>query len=257
MTMICKICSHTKRLKIDRDIVQGGNLTKIAKKYGVPYHSLYSHSKEHLSRQLVQAWEKKDLAESMNLMHRIDQIIIRADDIFQRNYDKEKDALALKALGEQRATIDLLGKISAYLHEIRAMELQSQQGDYESRLRTEEKEWTTKVFDRLSEAEVDIYIKLVLKIHGDIDDDIAVYGKPSWEKKPVLIYEEWQPSNPYQPEPDDDELDMAEPEEREPAPVKTKRVRKRRTKSPKKKHRVQPAEPVKLQPYSPRPKRVC
>ncbi len=68
MTQVCQICSHSKRLELDRSIVQGGNLSKIAKKFDVPYQSLYRHTQEHVSRQLAQAWAKKELMASMDIL---------------------------------------------------------------------------------------------------------------------------------------------------------------------------------------------
>ena len=61
MPMACKVCNHPQRLKIDREIVQGKSLAGISKRYGVPWNSLDSHKSNHLSRQLVQAYEKKEL----------------------------------------------------------------------------------------------------------------------------------------------------------------------------------------------------
>jgi len=83
--MTCKICSNPKRLQIDREIVSGGNLSSIAKKYSIPYNSLYNHAQSHISRQLVQAYRKKELEHNMDLLQRIDQIVARAEDIFHRN----------------------------------------------------------------------------------------------------------------------------------------------------------------------------
>lgn len=124
MAMSCTICSNLNRLSIDRDIVQGGNLTSIAKKYDVSYGSLYGHSQNHISRQLAKAWADKDMTESLDMLGRIDQIISRAEKIFRRNYEQGKDLIALKAIGEQRQTLELLAKISYSLHQAKLTELE-------------------------------------------------------------------------------------------------------------------------------------
>jgi len=124
MTQTCQICTHPKRLEIDREIVSGANLSKLAQFFSVKYHSLYAHAREHVSRQLSQAMEKKNTEEAFNLLERIDQIVGRTENIFLRNYEKGKDTIALKALSEQRSTFDLLAKISYSLHQAKLAEIE-------------------------------------------------------------------------------------------------------------------------------------
>lgn len=234
MTMVCKICSHPKRLEIDREIVQGGNLSKIARKYGLPYNSLYNHSQNHLSRQLVQAYEKKELAESLNLLNRIEDMLNKAEEIFNRNYEAKKDLTALKALGEQRNTIELLAKIAAYLHETRALELQSKQEDYETRREREEQEFVSKALDRLNPSEADIWEKLIEKIHGLTDEEIIPFEEKRWT--------EGEPS-----ETQEEDLTQKEDNktEAEPDPVEEKQTER--------KSFVRTIPPKKIEPYSTSP----
>lgn len=124
MTMICKICTHPNKLEIDRAIVKGGALAAIVKNFGVPYNSLYNHARNHLSRQLGQAYNKLQLQEDFNLLQRVDQILTRAEDIFKRNYRKGKDTVALKALDSQKGTIELLAKISYSFHQAKLAEIE-------------------------------------------------------------------------------------------------------------------------------------
>lgn len=125
--MMCKICSDTRRLEVDREIIQGGNIARIAKKFDLPYNSLYNHAQNHISRQLAQAWDKKQMEQDFDLLGRIDQIILRAENIFKRNYAKGHDATALKALDSQRNTIELLAKISYSLHQSKLAEIELMQ----------------------------------------------------------------------------------------------------------------------------------
>lgn len=108
----CSICTHPKRLSIDQEIVSGRSLRSIAAMFNVSYDSLYRHAKDHLTRQLTKAWEIKSMNEDNKLLQKIDSIIERAEDIFQRNYEAGKDLTALKSLTEIRGTIELLSKIS-------------------------------------------------------------------------------------------------------------------------------------------------
>ena len=70
-------CSHPRRLEIDRELVQGKSPSKIARNYGVNSQAVWRHAHNHLSRQLVQAYDKKELAESMDLLSRIEDILSR------------------------------------------------------------------------------------------------------------------------------------------------------------------------------------
>lgn len=135
--MKCLICSDSRRLEIDREIVSSGNIAKIAKQFGVSYSSLYAHSLSHVTRQLATALEKRDTEESFNLLGRIDTIIQRAESIFHRNFEKGSDVTALKALDSQRSTIELLAKISYSLHQAKLAEMEmlnhNSDGDHEER----------------------------------------------------------------------------------------------------------------------------
>src|SRR5512133_2037616 len=120
----CSICTDPQRLEIDRAIVNGGSLASIAKKFEVSYSTLNRHAAEHISRQLAKAWEKRELADSHDLLNKIDNMISKAEDIFNRNYRAKRDVTALKALDSQRNTIDLLARISYNLHQARLAELE-------------------------------------------------------------------------------------------------------------------------------------
>ncbi len=193
MSQACSICNHPKRLSIDREIVEGKSHTGISRKYGVSDQSISSHAQNHLSRQLVQAWQKKELTESMNLLSRIEDVLSKAENIFNRNYLLKKDDLALRALSEQRSTIELLCKVAAYLHEARASELQSRHEDYESRRKEEEQERIGQALDRLNPREADLWEKLIAKING-ADLDILPYYETkfpkltTYEPKPLCDY---------------------------------------------------------------------
>jgi hypothetical protein len=124
MANICKICNNSKRIEIDREIVTGKAIAVIAKEFNVSYPSLYSHSINHVTRQLAQAWDKIQLQQNFDMLGRIDKIMIRCEDIFTRNYNAGKDGMALKAVAEERSTIELIAKISYNLHQAKIAELE-------------------------------------------------------------------------------------------------------------------------------------
>jgi len=224
MGMTCTICNNPRRVEIDRELVQGKSISAIGREFGVSLESLSGHRDSHLSRQLVQAYDKKQFTESMDLLTRIEDILSKAKNIFDRNYAIKRDGLALKALSEQRATIELLAKIAAFLHESRAMELQRQEGSYEFRRKQEEQERVKQALERLNDAEQDLWVALIEKIEGVRDDDIIPYYETKWPTKfrPAL-YDE-----PVRDEP----IPESEPIKRTRYPLS-----------------VQPIEPTPLEPY--------
>ena len=182
MTQSCKVCNHPKRLLIDRELVAGANVSRLARKYDVPYHSMFGHNRDHLSRQLVQAYERKRQAEDFNLLERIEQILSRCEKIFRRNYAKNSvsgDNLALKSISEQRQTFELLAKIAAHLHEVRSMELQMAQSTTDNSIAEREQEFAVKVCNNLNDAEQDMLMDLLSKVEGETDDVIIPDTQPT------------------------------------------------------------------------------
>lgn len=182
MPRSCQVCNHPKRLQIDREIIDGKSKSGIASGYGVPAHSLSYHAEHHLSRQLTQAYEKKGLAESMDLLSRIDKILSRAEKIFTRNYEKNNmggDTLALKALGEQRSTIELLAKISAYLHQARLAELENNQNHFQQ----EQQALRQEGMARLSFDELEVLLYLQRRMQGEEVPDADI--PPMFRTAPV------------------------------------------------------------------------
>jgi hypothetical protein len=175
-------------LEIDREIIQARSFEAISRQFGVSSAAVSHHSHEHLSRQLVQAYQQRELSESMNLLGRIDKILLHAEEIFDRNFKARRDHVALKALGEQRQTIDMLARISMYLHEARAAELQSIHQDQEAQRKTEIEGITRLMLDRLNSAELDIFEKLSEKVQGLRDDDVIPYENPFADLIPVNAF---------------------------------------------------------------------
>jgi hypothetical protein len=181
MTNVCAICSHKRRLEIDREIVQGKNLSKIARDYDVSYDSVFNHSKVHISRQLAKALEQKMQIEGNNLMETIQSILDRAEDIFQRNYDAGKDLTALKAIDSIRNTIQLLNNISAQLHAAKMAELQLEKENLGDNKQKESEQYM-KLIKILSFDELLVYQRLIDKIGNQTTDKIILNSKVIEEK---------------------------------------------------------------------------
>jgi len=115
------------RLEIDRELAQGKSKTEIAQKFDVPYHSVDYHARHHLSRQLLQSYERKGRLVSDELVSQFEDLFVKAREMHERSLARDSvsgDALALRALGEQRAILDTMCRILALLVETKAMEQQ-------------------------------------------------------------------------------------------------------------------------------------
>lgn len=170
MGMACTVCNHEKRVEIDRSIISGQSHTKIAKEYGLNSQAIRHHAAEHLTRQLVTAMEKKEALESHNLISKIDDILAKAKLIFERNYARKKDAIALKALDSQRNTLELLSKIAFALHQARANELEMERIRNQEKEDTDVKNCLSEFMGRLNDDEQQLFTLLVSKASGEIDE---------------------------------------------------------------------------------------
>ena len=163
MPQRCKVCDNPERLNIDRAIISGKSLKEISREFNIGYDSLYRHSQDHLSRQLSKAYELKQMGENNELLEKIESIISRAEDIFRRNYEANKDLTALKSLAEIRSTIELLHKISYQSHQARLAELEL------ARLQKKDEENTNKwdylnSLSNLNDSELNLFAQLMRKL---------------------------------------------------------------------------------------------
>ena len=185
MGMACTVCNHEKRVEIDRSIISGQSHTKIAKEYGLNSQAIRHHAAEHLTRQLVTAMEKKEALESHNLISKIDDILAKAKLIFERNYARKKDAIALKALDSQRNTLELLSKIAFALHQARANELEMERIRNQEKEDTDVKNCLSEFMGRLNDDEQQLFTLLVSKASGEIDEIVLPEKFTFSEFKPV------------------------------------------------------------------------
>jgi len=176
MPQICLICSNPDRYQIDREIIENGNLSEISKKFNVSYNSLYSHAQNHVSKKLAKVFEKQDSIRSTNLMSKIDDMISKAEDIFQRNYDSQKDLTALKALDSLKNSFQLLLNISSQLHAQRTLELQilRERSGETNQAKNEE---FAQAIKNLSFEELEVLNRLINKANHNNTDIIVKNGR--------------------------------------------------------------------------------
>jgi transposase-like protein len=122
MTMVCKICSDSRRLEIDREIVRAGNISKIAKKFGVSYGSLYAHSKKCVTRQLMKSEEMRQMLTAQSLFDEISFLVEKSKDILERDDINNDHMVSLKAISELRANYEFLTRLAMQSKEVMADE---------------------------------------------------------------------------------------------------------------------------------------
>jgi transposase-like protein len=161
----CTICNHDKKLQIDRALVEGKSTAKIAREYGVSENSLHNHKHNHLSHQLVTAYQQKEVVTGNELLQKIDDLVDKSAQIFRRNFDKKRDVVALQALSQQRSTFELLAKIQVEMHKAKIMEAEQRQQidvmDCEAQVQ--------KRIARLSDDEQKVYFLLLQKMQRQYD----------------------------------------------------------------------------------------
>jgi len=159
----CQVCNHPQKLEMEREYVQGVSQTEIAKKYGCSGQSVHNHMHNHLSRQLVQAWERKFGFEYEGILESIEELITRTKHILRQAERDKKNTLALKAIKEARSGYELLQRIAFNLHEARCRELETEhlRQDFESsqKLITDEQQ-----FSVLTDEELKFLIRVSKKL---------------------------------------------------------------------------------------------
>jgi hypothetical protein len=155
--------------------MQGHSYTKIAKKYDLDHQAVRNHHLNHLSRQLVQAWERKQDAESRDLLGEIDFLVIRTKGILDKAEKQGKLKTALAGIRELRGSYELMSRIAFSLHQakekdIELARIESGEADYQ-----QEQEFIEKL-KILSQPELKLYAALLEKIHSQ-DVDMRPIGK--------------------------------------------------------------------------------
>lgn len=190
MTMTCKTCTHNSRLEIDRAIAKGGNLAEIARQYNLSYSSVWSHSRNHLSRQLAESIARREVLVSVNILEEIESLIQRSKDVLDRAESEGKLQTALKGIGECRQGYELLARIAFSLHQCRLAELELER----ERSGEAERERQALARDRLailSDAELDLLEELMLKVERQ-DKSMEIAPDPERWVTPPDLYDDEQ-----------------------------------------------------------------
>lgn len=126
MPRVCAICSHKRRLEIDRAVVQGRAISKIALEFGVPEWSVRAHAENHLSRQLLKADEIRSALDSQSLAREMTDLVDRTKRILDSSEADGQRAVSLAAIRELRASYEFMVKLSMTLHQMRQEQQQQE-----------------------------------------------------------------------------------------------------------------------------------
>jgi hypothetical protein len=151
--------------RINELLVKHTSIAKIAQEYNLGYDALYRHSCSHVPKKLMKVFEKQELAETFDLMGKLDFLIKETEDIYNVARQGGKDLLALKSLDSLRNHYQLLINISAQLHAQKVLELEMlklQHAETQDHMDEEAAEQLKRLtFDELKE-----YYRLVNKMCG-------------------------------------------------------------------------------------------
>ena len=111
MTMKCQCCSHKNAKSINKAIVSGQTLSKIAKEYRVSYNSIYYHSQNHLSVALLKSHKTREFMHSNDLMAEIKSLYERSLIILNKAENSNKLATAVGAIAQVRGNLEFVVKL--------------------------------------------------------------------------------------------------------------------------------------------------
>ena len=190
MGQSCQVCIHIAVKKINEELVSGQSVPKLSRKYNLSLNSLYAHRDNHLPRQLVTGYQIKQTNHAVQMRDKIDQIIDKAEDIFERNYQKKRDGMALKALDSQRQTFELLLKISQFLLEAEQVSSSQNEEDIIRKYKEEQQQDIDEKISIFTEQEKHLLMMLNVKMvtgdkHLDVLKSISHLTNPVEYEKPV------------------------------------------------------------------------
>ena len=169
----CQICLHPNCKDIDRQIVTGANLTKLARDYDLSYDSMYRHSKLHVSRQMAKAGEIKAQNHGLDVLNELQTLMERTQEILDVAQKKKQNALALSAIRELRGHLTLISQIQAFLIKEgnRGAGLTDEEIHQKER-EDEMAEITKHNWEGLAEEEKGAYNNVCLKLMGSIKERV-------------------------------------------------------------------------------------
>lgn len=113
----CSVCRHPERDTLERELIAGLTLRDAADKYALGKDALGRHKRNHLSKALKAVQERREMAGAQKAVDRAEELYVKASAILEGAEQEGQGALALSAIKELRATVELLAKLTGELDE--------------------------------------------------------------------------------------------------------------------------------------------
>ncbi|MCK4346958.1 MAG: hypothetical protein KAX05_16870 [Bacteroidales bacterium] len=149
---------------MEKKYLQGIPISKIAKEYGVAYHSLYEHCQSHISRQLIQSCKKQDAIQSMDLMGEFARLIADIKNMIDQFKDKKQHGLTLKAVDTLIRLYSTMAQFASVFYQVQADDHANNRAVIEQEIKEQQQEEIGQYLDNLNEIERAIYVQLNLKM---------------------------------------------------------------------------------------------
>jgi hypothetical protein len=108
----CCICNHPQHLEIDKALLGPETRREIAERFGVAQHNLTNHEHNgHLAKRIARVAQVKEVAEVLSLVQHLDRLLGDALDILESSKSVGEHELALRAIREARATLEVKGEV--------------------------------------------------------------------------------------------------------------------------------------------------
>ena len=115
MARKCSICEHPKRAEIEKAMLDGASLGEIAKRFGTTKSSLHRHRKDHVTANLAQAKQAREVANAETVLDYSATLRDKAMSILETAETAKDWPLALRAIRECKGVLKLLAEVSGEL----------------------------------------------------------------------------------------------------------------------------------------------
>jgi hypothetical protein len=114
MAQSCSICTHSERAAIDAALLESRSYRDVAGQYNVSKSALERH-RAHIVPALARAQEAREVADADTLLDQVKTLQSEAKGILEKAKNTGDLKTALSAIGQARACLELLAKLTGEL----------------------------------------------------------------------------------------------------------------------------------------------
>jgi len=152
--------------------MQGKSMASIARKYNVTYESVSNHMKNHVSRQMVQAFRKKQSMESMDMMNEFTTLIQDIKDQIEEFKTDRKHGLTLKATDTLIKLYQVMCNFASVYYQQQAEESSQNREEIIQEYEQQQDERIKQSMEVLTNNELRIYEAIAMKGHTHDADTV-------------------------------------------------------------------------------------